>query len=121
MSTLKVNDIQEATSGGGKIWPSRAWINWNGQGTVTIRDDGNFSSVSDNGTGNYNPNFTNAMSTTNYTVVMGAGYGSTGVPDSGHLYMAGNPSTSTFRIYANDTTHNTALFDYKHCMVNVTI
>ena len=66
MSTLKVNDIVEATSGGGKIWPARAWVNFNGTGTVSIRADGNVSSVTDLGTGYYRPAFDNAFSDANY-------------------------------------------------------
>jgi len=68
MSTLKVNDIQEATSGGGKIWPARAYIVFNGTGTVAINDDGNFSSLTDNGTGYYTCGFSNNFSNTSYTM-----------------------------------------------------
>jgi hypothetical protein len=46
----------------------RAWVNFNGQGTVSIRASGNVSSISDNGTGNYVVNFTTAMPNTNYAV-----------------------------------------------------
>lgn len=66
MSTLKVNDIQEATSGGGKIWPTRAWLCMNGSGTVSIRNDGNFSSVTDISTGQYSATMSNALAHANY-------------------------------------------------------
>jgi hypothetical protein len=46
----------------------RAWVNFNGTGTVAIRASGNVSSVSDGGTGNYTINFTNAMPDANYSV-----------------------------------------------------
>ena len=46
----------------------RAWVNFNGTGTVAIRASGNVSSITDNGTGNYTVNFTTAMSDSNYTV-----------------------------------------------------
>jgi len=68
MSTLRVNDIIEATSGGGKIWHSRAWVNFNGTGTVAIRADGNVSSITDVGTGQYNINFSNSIADANYAV-----------------------------------------------------
>jgi len=48
----------------------RAWVNFNGTSTVAIRDSGNVSSVTDNGTGDYTVNFTNAMPDVNYAVVM---------------------------------------------------
>ena len=46
----------------------RAWVNFNGTGTVAIRDSGNVSSITDNGTGNYTANFTNNMPDINYVV-----------------------------------------------------
>jgi hypothetical protein len=45
----------------------RAWVNFNGTGTVAIRASGNVSSITDNGTGDYTVNFTNAMPDANYT------------------------------------------------------
>jgi hypothetical protein len=44
----------------------RAWVNFNGTGTVAIRDSFNVSSITDNGTGDYTVNFTNAMSDANF-------------------------------------------------------
>jgi hypothetical protein len=49
----------------------RAWVNFNGTGTVAIRESGNVSSITDNGTGEYTVNFTTAMSDANYSVVVG--------------------------------------------------
>jgi hypothetical protein len=46
----------------------RAWVNFNGTGTVAIRASGNVSSISDNGTGDYTINFTTAMPNTNYSI-----------------------------------------------------
>ena len=46
----------------------RAWVNFNGTGTVAIREDGNVTSITDNGTGLYTVNFTTAMPDTNYAV-----------------------------------------------------
>ena len=40
MSTLKANNIQEATSGGATYYLNKAWVNFDGTGTVSIRDDG---------------------------------------------------------------------------------
>jgi len=47
----------------------RAWVNFNGTGTVAIRDSGNVSSITDNGTGNYTINFATAMPDANYSAV----------------------------------------------------
>lgn len=46
----------------------RAWVNFNGTGTVAIRASFNVSSITDNGTGDYTVNFTNALSDANYCV-----------------------------------------------------
>jgi hypothetical protein len=46
----------------------RAWVNFNGTGTVAIRASGNVTSITDNGTGDYTINFTTAMPDANYSV-----------------------------------------------------
>lgn len=51
----------------------KAWVNFNGTGTVAIRDSYNVSSVVDNGTGNFTVNFTTAMPDANYSIVYGNG------------------------------------------------
>jgi len=47
---------------------AKAWVNFNGTGTVAIRDDFNVSSITDNGAGDYTINFSSAMSNANYSV-----------------------------------------------------
>ena len=47
----------------------RAWVNFNGTGTVAIRGSGNVTSITDNGTADYTMNFTTAMVDTNYAMV----------------------------------------------------
>jgi len=44
----------------------RAWVNFNGTGTVAIRGSGNVTSITDNGTGLYTVNFTTSMPDTNF-------------------------------------------------------
>jgi hypothetical protein len=56
----------------------RAWVNFNGTGTVAIRASGNVSSITDNGTGDYTVNFTTAMPDTSYAI---AGTSSSSDPD----------------------------------------
>lgn len=64
MSTAKFN--QWLNSDGTENYKCRAWVNFNGTGTVAIRASGNVSSITDNGTGDYTVNFTTAMPDTNY-------------------------------------------------------
>jgi len=47
----------------------KAWVNFNGTGTVAIRASYNVTSITDNGVGDYTVNFTTAMADTNYCVV----------------------------------------------------
>jgi hypothetical protein len=47
----------------------KAWVNFNGTGTVAIRASYNVSSITDNGTGDYTVNFTSAMVDANYSVI----------------------------------------------------
>jgi len=77
----------------------RAWVNFDGTGTVAIRGSGNVTSITDNGTGDYTVNFTTAMPDVNYAATFGVksatGVGTTQVeiPTSG-----GDPTTSALRI-----------------------
>ena len=48
---------------------AKAWVNFNGTGTVAIRDSYNVSSITDNATGQYYVNFSTPMNNTNYAVV----------------------------------------------------
>lgn len=48
-------------SGDAPIYACRAWVNFNGTGTVAIRASGNVSSITDNDTGYYSANFITAM------------------------------------------------------------
>lgn len=89
MSTLKVNTVQHNTSGFNNVVQftdgagtqngtlCRAWVNFNGVGTVAIRDSFNVSSITDGGTGYYTVNFTNAMPDANYSSVVSGTAGNT--------------------------------------------
>lgn len=48
---------------------ARAWVNFNGIGTVAIRDSENVTSITDNGVGDYTVNITNALPNTDFVVV----------------------------------------------------
>jgi hypothetical protein len=48
----------------------RAWVNFNGTGTVAIRASFNVSSITDGGAGIYTVNFTNAMPDVNYATLV---------------------------------------------------
>jgi len=61
-------------AGSAPMYACRAWVNFNGTGTVAIRAGGNVSSITDNGTGDYTINFTTAMPDANYAIAGFATY-----------------------------------------------
>lgn len=74
MSTIKADNIATlagvSTSMANAVNGSaKAWVNFNGTGTVAIRQSYNVSSITDNGTGDYTVNFTNAMTDANFSAV----------------------------------------------------
>jgi hypothetical protein len=77
----------------------RAWVNFNGTGTVAIRASGNVSSITDNGTGDYTVNFTTAMPDANYSVVgttaIGSGGSATNITSVGPRSGIASPLLTT--------------------------
>jgi hypothetical protein len=93
-------------SGTAPVYACRAWVNFNGTGTVAIRASGNVSSITDNNTGDYTVNFTTALPDADYVVVAHGTRTGTG-PTLGTLFphlIAGAaatrqvPTTAGFRI-----------------------
>ena len=77
-------------SGSAPLYAARAWVNFNGTGTVAIRASGNVSSITDNGTGDYTVNFTTAMPDADYSVSgacswVTAGWGNIFLLDTGTM------------------------------------
>lgn len=76
----------------------RAWVNFNGTGTVAIRASFNVSSITDNGTGDYTVNITNALPDANYAVAITASAGTNNSALVGTVKSAtqyGAPSNQT--------------------------
>jgi len=107
MSTIIDGSAGVTTNAGGSVNPSttidginyscRAWVNFNGTGTVAIRGSGNVSSITDNSAGIYTVNFTTAMPDVNYSVTLGARPASSGT--NGRSLIAGTTySTSAVQI-----------------------
>lgn len=98
-------------SGSAPIYACRAWVNFNGTGTVAIRASGNVSSITDNGVGDYTVNFATAMPDANYaTTVTGTSDGS---DDVRYGFLVRSPSltpqaTSSVRIRVGLMTSLTA-------------
>lgn len=80
----------------------RAWINFNGTGTIAIRDSHNISSIVDGATGDYVVNFAAGMPSANYATGLGIG-GAGLLISSGRGGMNYN-TTSAYRIGVRDGT-----------------
>lgn len=100
-SLIKVDNI--APSAGGTEASlvrgiAKAWVNFNGTGTVAIRDSENVSSLIDNGTGVYTLNLSNGFSAADYSICAST-------PGGAGEYSVAGPDTqlsSSFRIYTSD-------------------
>ena len=103
-------------SGSAPSYSARAWVNFNGQGTVAIRASGNVSSITDNGTGDYTVNFTTAMSDANYAVSSAGGEGgTTGMGQ--RVPSIGTVATSSVRIASID--QNAGYTDPTYCCISI--
>lgn len=72
MSEIRVTTISD-TAGTGAVTltkqsAAKVWVNFNGTGTVAINNSFNASSITDNGTGHYDVNYSSAMGNTTYCV-----------------------------------------------------
>ena len=95
----------------------RAWVNFNGTGTVAIRASGNVSSITDNGTGDYTVNFTNAMPDANYAVSLGQSDANSGVYGTSTAFNTGS-TRMVYRTLVN-TSNVYAQFDPSTVAVSV--
>lgn len=105
------------------VYAARAWVNFNGTGTVAIRASGNVSSITDNGTGDYTVNFTTAMPDANYS----ASHPSTLLESVGITLTVANyartsntqvaPTTSAYRFSTTNTSATAQ--DLAYCFVAI--
>ena len=127
MSTLAVATIKSASSAAPVFQNSsgtekgqlvKVWVNFNGNGTIAIRDDFNTSSLTDNGTGDYTVNFSNAMSDTNYSVALSACDNDNGGSDSRIVISPRTKATGSQRVSCNGVSSSSHIDCYN---VNVIV
>ena len=123
---LIVNDPAVKTAlnatGTAPIYACRAWVNFNGTGTVAIRASGNVSSITDNGIGDYTVNFTTAMSDANYSISQ-TGQGGNGIITATDLRVRGTIAivpltTSSVRLHNQEVSAQN-LVDSTQCFVQI--
>ena len=115
MSTLNVGTIKsldanppvfQNSSGVEKGQLAKAWVNFDGTGTVAIKDSFNVSSITDNGNGDYFVTFTNAMPNKIYAAFVTINIQSANTRDAGTTGNSGHTDndyiTTGFRITIED-------------------
>ena len=100
--------VLQMNSGYGSLadaYGCRAWVNFNGIGTVAIRDSGNVSSITDLGTGLYGINFSTSMPDVNYAMVSTASIGEVANADTATWSGLGgsNQTVSQVRIICRNS------------------
>ena len=85
-------------SGSAPSYSARAWVNFNGTGTVAIRASGNVTSITDNATGDFTINFTTAFADANYGITSGASPAGGEVLGVGLDYTNSTKTTTALRI-----------------------
>ena len=100
--TAKKLRVALNASGVAPIYACRAWVNFNGTGTVTIRASGNVSSITDNGVGDYTVNFMSSMPDNNYAV----SYSASTVGGGQHAVRLLNLSTNSVNVHQTQDNSN---------------
>ena len=96
---------------------AKAWVNFNGTGTVAIRASFNVSSITDNGVGDYTVNFTTALADANGSLVGITWRNTTSTPDYSMQSQMYQSSTTTARVVCYDSANNKE----DHAFINVAI
>ena len=94
---------------------AKAWVNFNGTGTVAIRASFNVSSITDNATGDYTVNFTTAMVDANYCALANGSYDFQNFGPSGEIKTR---ATGSLRFETRYQPNNT-LYDHDECHVAI--
>jgi hypothetical protein len=77
MSTIIASNVSDGTLSIPTTYvtngSAKAWVNFDGTGTIAVRDSLNVSSLTDVGTGDYTVNFTSSFADVNFSAAMGYG------------------------------------------------
>jgi hypothetical protein len=96
---------------------AKAWVNFNGTGTVAIRASANVSSITDNAVGDYTVNFTTAMADANYAFLAQAGNGDTSLQTAGTSFSGAAPTTTAARFLVDNGAGTLQDREYVMCAV----
>lgn len=120
MRIASTGAISSVIPGGITLYPNfacRAWVNFNGTGTVAIRASGNVSSITDNGVGDYTINLTTSMPDADYAIVNGK---DNSLASSSYGYWTTqSQATSNFRMHHTVISSGSTFGDAPICMFAV--
>jgi len=123
VATLKSNSSSppafQNTSGTEIGTLCRAWVNFNGTGTVAIRAQFNVSSITDNGVGDYTVNFTTAITDANYSMVATVGRTTGNDFNMMAALYAGTPFTSSSARFGTKVSTQAGQEDSPNCCVAI--
>jgi hypothetical protein len=97
-------ELVETTAGSPFYYGARAWVSFNGTGTVAIRASVNVSSITDHNTGDYTVNFTTAMTDTNYVV-------------TGNCFATATGTTRGFISHSSNSAYSPATGSVRICSI----
>ena len=114
ITTAKVTTIQDASGSNGstpeQVFQGRAkaWVNFNGEGTIAIRDSFNVSSITDEAVGVYTVNIDTDMANVNYCAVVTTGYSSNNIQTSqnSQLFQHSTKTVGSFKIRQGNSENN---------------
>jgi len=84
---------------------AKCWVNFDGTGTIASRDSFNIASLTDTGTGHYDPNFSNNMSNNDYSAT--GGISGSGVGGEPGIILGDGYTTSSVKVITVNSTTNT--------------
>lgn len=97
MSTLEVSNLNDGTTTVPTTYitngSAKAWVNFNGTGTIAARDSFNVASLTDSGTGNYGVNYTSSMTSVNHAVCGNIPYATWGASTDADFYGSSSSSS----------------------------
>ena len=92
---------------------AKAWVRFDGTGTPAIAESYNFSSITDNGTGNYTANFSTNLSSANYSATGGVGMDGIGGNPSPPVVFLHTLAASSIKVYTRyASSSGAAYYDY---------
>jgi len=107
-----VDGLAIGTGGINQARVAKAWVRFDGTGTPAIAESYNFSSITDNGTGDFTANFSTSLSSANYSATGGVGMDSVGGNPSPPVVFLHTLTASSIKIYTRYAASTPAYYDY---------